>query len=210
MSTSSSSPRCWPFASAVSDMSASTRRLSQVRRKTLRTPPSSRGSARSGKRIIASTATGQSAWFILGLRRGTGGPTSTRSSHVLLSTSRRRSTSISESTSRRWGATIPANLKDQIGPAVNELCSAANATYRRASLVQRRVNGQRQGRHSGGLQSAGVSLRVAAALASATSALEEIAEVLRESDTEAAAAPGFWFQPTDLRSRVRCGYGASG
>lgn len=88
-------------------------------------------------------------------------------------------------------ATIPANLKDLIGPPVNELCSAANASYRRASLVERRANGNRQGRHSGGLQSAGVSLRVAAALAGATSTLEEIAEVLRESDPEAAEALGF-------------------
>ncbi len=89
-------------------------------------------------------------------------------------------------------AVVPANLRELISPPVNELCAAANASYRRASLVERRSNGgQRAGRHSGGLQSAGVSLRVAAALAGATGALEQIAEVLRDSDPEAAEALGF-------------------
>jgi hypothetical protein len=89
-------------------------------------------------------------------------------------------------------AQIPTSLREMLVKPVNELCAVADASYRRASLVERRNTTPRQtGTPSSGLKSAGVSLRVAAAIAGATRSLEDIAAVLRDSDPEVAEALGF-------------------
>jgi hypothetical protein len=89
-------------------------------------------------------------------------------------------------------AQIPSGLREMMIKPLNELCATADANYRKASLVERRdIKPRQTGSPSSGLKSAGLSLRVAAAIAGASSSLEAIAEALRESDPETADALGF-------------------
>lgn len=86
---------------------------------------------------------------------------------------------------------IPSELRESVARPVNELCTLADATYRRSADSRKRQPKQQSGRRQGDMMSIGLALEAAAIRAGHLSALDDIMDHLRVADAELAAALGY-------------------
>lgn len=86
---------------------------------------------------------------------------------------------------------IPSELRQSVARPLNELCTLADATYRRPANDRKSQPRQQSGRRQGDMMSVGLALEAAAVRADHLSALDDIMYHLRVADAELAAALGY-------------------